>query len=68
MHDTEVYEGKSKMAAVLSCKSLMRCKISWYMRGFNGMRMFVFELYYVYFLFGVKCLELCWYDSAQPYG
>ena len=50
MHVTEVYEGKSKMAAVLSCKSLMRCKISWYMRGFNEMRLcvFVFELYYVY--------------------
>ena len=29
---------------------------------------FVFELYYVYFLFGVKCLELWWYDSAQPSG
>ena len=29
----------------------MRCKMSWYMRGFNEMRMYVFvlELYYVYF-------------------
>ena len=57
------------MAVVLSCKSLMRCKISWYMRGFNEMRICIcFELYYVYFLFGVKCLELWWYDSAQPSG
>ena len=41
MHVTLVYEGKSKMATVLSCKSLMRCKISWYMRGFKEMRMCV---------------------------
>ena len=36
-----MYEGKSKMAVVLSFRSLMRCKISWYMRGFNEMRMCV---------------------------
>ena len=37
--------------------------------GFNEMHMCIcFELYYVYFLFGVKCLELWWYDSAQPSG
>ena len=40
------------MAAVLSFKSLMRCKISWYMRGFNEMRMCIcFELYYVFFFY-----------------
>ena len=48
----------------------MRCKRSWYMRGFNEMRMCIcFELCYGFFcLFGVKCIELWWYDSAQPSG
>ena len=33
---------------------------------FNEMRMCIsFELYF-FFLFGVKCIELWWYDSAQP--
>ena len=44
MHVTQVYEGKSKIALVLSFESLMRCKISWYKMGFNEMRMCVFVL------------------------
>ena len=40
------------------------------MRGFNEMRMCVFVLnciMFIFFLFGVN-IELCWYDSAQPSG
>ena len=51
MHFTLVYEGKSKMAVVLSFRSLMRCKISWYMKGFNEMRMCVFVLNCIMFIF-----------------
>ena len=33
MHFMSVYEGESKMAVVLSFKSLMRCKRSWVYEG-----------------------------------
>ena len=48
----EVYKGKSKMVETLSVKSLMRCvRINF--GCYNAL------------LFGVKCIVLWWYESAQ---